>query len=63
MQVEKEIGERRLISYHGVGLSVATEMSFNEIAIGIENREEVCSIHGIQIVLLIHKVENSWCQC
>ncbi|RWR87303.1 Phospholipid/glycerol acyltransferase [Cinnamomum micranthum f. kanehirae] len=39
-QVEKQIGERRLISYHGVGLSVAPEMSFSEIASDIENHEE-----------------------
>ncbi|GFZ08684.1 phospholipid/glycerol acyltransferase family protein [Actinidia rufa] len=30
-QVEKEIGERRLISFHGTGLSVAPEISFSEI--------------------------------
>ncbi|XP_058085693.1 glycerol-3-phosphate acyltransferase ATS12, chloroplastic-like [Magnolia sinica] len=39
-QVEKQIGERRMISYHGVGLSVAPEMSFNEITAGIANPEE-----------------------
>eukprot|EP00268_Persea_americana_P056643 TRINITY_DN6708_c0_g1_i3.p1 TRINITY_DN6708_c0_g1~~TRINITY_DN6708_c0_g1_i3.p1 ORF type:complete len:423 (+),score=87.38 TRINITY_DN6708_c0_g1_i3:409-1677(+) len=39
-QVEKQIGERRLISYHGVGLSVAPEMSFSEIASDFENHEE-----------------------
>lgn len=52
MQVEKQIGERRLISYHGVGLSVAPEMSFSEIASDIENHEEVCPIHNIQIGIL-----------
>ncbi|KAL6008210.1 hypothetical protein ACLOJK_033716 [Asimina triloba] len=39
-QVEKQIGERRMISYHGVGVSVAPEMSYNEIAGGIDNPEE-----------------------
>ncbi|XXG75560.1 hypothetical protein AAC387_Pa08g0105 [Persea americana] len=39
-QAEKQIGERRLISYHGVGLSVAPEMSFSEIASDFENHEE-----------------------
>ncbi|KAF8380748.1 hypothetical protein HHK36_028238 [Tetracentron sinense] len=39
-QVEKEIGERRVISFHGTGLSVAPEISFNEIAAGCENSEE-----------------------
>ncbi|GJM91582.1 hypothetical protein PR202_ga07968 [Eleusine coracana subsp. coracana] len=31
-QVEKEIGERRMISFHGVGLSAAEEMKYEEIA-------------------------------
>lgn len=39
-QVEKQIGEKRLISYHGVGLSVAPEMSFNEIAADVGHPEE-----------------------
>ncbi|KAI7743976.1 hypothetical protein M8C21_001743, partial [Ambrosia artemisiifolia] len=30
-QVEKEIGERRVISFHGAGLSVAPKIDFNEI--------------------------------
>lgn len=30
-QVEKQIGERRKMSFHGVGLSVAPEMNFKEI--------------------------------
>ncbi|KAF5194281.1 Glycerol-3-phosphate acyltransferase protein [Thalictrum thalictroides] len=40
-QVEKEIGEKRVISFHGVGLSVAPEINFNEIASMHENPEEV----------------------
>lgn len=39
-QVEKHIGERRKISFHGVGLSVAPEMDYNEIAAGCANPEE-----------------------
>ncbi|XP_068650539.1 glycerol-3-phosphate acyltransferase ATS12, chloroplastic-like isoform X2 [Aristolochia californica] len=39
-QVEKEIGERRLISYHGVGLSVGQEMSFDDITASIESLDE-----------------------
>ncbi|KAJ4951094.1 hypothetical protein NE237_027926 [Protea cynaroides] len=31
-QVQKEIGEQRVISFHGVGLSVAPEINFNGIA-------------------------------
>ncbi|XP_044466187.1 glycerol-3-phosphate acyltransferase, chloroplastic-like isoform X2 [Mangifera indica] len=39
-QVEKEIGERRAVSFHGVGLSVAPEISFSDIASTFENPEE-----------------------
>ncbi|PON63284.1 hypothetical protein PanWU01x14_131940 [Parasponia andersonii] len=39
-QVEKEIGEKRIISYHGVGLSVAPAVSFSKIAASLENYEE-----------------------
>ncbi|KAJ7953400.1 Glycerol-3-phosphate acyltransferase, chloroplastic [Quillaja saponaria] len=39
-QVEKEIGERRDISFHGTGLSVAPEISFSEIAAAYRSPEE-----------------------
>ncbi|KAJ0051420.1 hypothetical protein Pint_03513 [Pistacia integerrima] len=39
-QVEKEIGERRVVSFSGVGLSVAPEISFSDIASAFENPEE-----------------------
>ncbi|GMN30417.1 hypothetical protein TIFTF001_002783 [Ficus carica] len=40
-QVEKEIGEKREISFHGVGLSVASALSFSNIANSCEGSEEV----------------------
>lgn len=40
-QVEREIGEQRKIGFHGVGISVASEISFSEVVAGIENQEEV----------------------
>ncbi|XP_021887189.1 glycerol-3-phosphate acyltransferase, chloroplastic isoform X1 [Carica papaya] len=40
-QVEKEIGERRVVSFHGVGLSLAPEISFTEITAACESPEEV----------------------
>lgn len=40
-QVEKEIGEKRLVSFHGVGLSVAPEINFSEISTSCETAEEV----------------------
>ncbi|XP_022860741.1 glycerol-3-phosphate acyltransferase, chloroplastic isoform X2 [Olea europaea var. sylvestris] len=39
-QVEKEIGEKRLISFHGTGLSVAPNISYHEIAAAMEDPEE-----------------------
>ncbi|KAG8084250.1 hypothetical protein GUJ93_ZPchr0010g7873 [Zizania palustris] len=36
-QIEKEIGEQRVISYHGVGLSVAEEIKYGDITIHIQN--------------------------
>lgn len=43
-QVEKEIGEERVICFHGVGVSVAPGISFSEIATACGNPEEVGSI-------------------
>ncbi|KAI3469191.1 hypothetical protein Pfo_025854 [Paulownia fortunei] len=39
-QVEKEIGEKRVISFHGVGLSVAPKISYQEITAALEDPEE-----------------------
>ncbi|XP_052210070.1 glycerol-3-phosphate acyltransferase, chloroplastic isoform X2 [Diospyros lotus] len=39
-QVEKEIGERRVISFHGAGLSVVPEISFQQIAASCGDPEE-----------------------
>ncbi|KAL6985710.1 Glycerol-3-phosphate dehydrogenase [NAD(+)] [Sarracenia purpurea var. burkii] len=39
-QVEKEIGERRVISFHGTGVSVASKISFDEIAAAHGDPEE-----------------------
>lgn len=43
-QVEKEIGEKRIISFHGVGLSVAPAISLSKLAASYESSEEVGSI-------------------
>ncbi|KAK1326265.1 hypothetical protein QJS10_CPA01g02960 [Acorus calamus] len=48
-QVEKQIGERRMISYHGVGLSVASEMNFKTIASGLDNPEEAKSAFSLAL--------------
>lgn len=44
-QVEKEIGESRVISFHGVGLSVAPEISFSEVTAACENPEEAKEVY------------------
>uniref|UniRef100_A0A6N2KWD8 Glycerol-3-phosphate acyltransferase, chloroplastic n=1 Tax=Salix viminalis TaxID=40686 RepID=A0A6N2KWD8_SALVM len=44
-QVEREIGERRVISFHGVGLSVAPEISFSEVTAASENPEEAKEVY------------------
>ncbi|XP_020216491.2 glycerol-3-phosphate acyltransferase, chloroplastic [Cajanus cajan] len=40
MKVEKEIGEKRIISYHGAGISVAPAISFSETTATCENPEK-----------------------
>ena len=40
-QVEKEIGEKRVITFHGAGLSVAPKISLQEIVASSEKSEEV----------------------
>ncbi|KAL3500006.1 hypothetical protein ACH5RR_039099 [Cinchona calisaya] len=40
LQVEKEIGEKRVISFHGAGLSVAPEISFHDLAASLEDPEK-----------------------
>lgn len=45
LQVEKEIGERRVIAYHGTGLSVAPSINFNEISDNFQNPEEVSYLY------------------
>ncbi|KAK6140961.1 hypothetical protein DH2020_025294 [Rehmannia glutinosa] len=39
-QVEKEIGEKRVISFQGVGLSVAPKISYQEVTAALEDPEE-----------------------
>ncbi|KAK6122560.1 hypothetical protein DH2020_043697 [Rehmannia glutinosa] len=40
LQVEKEIGEKRVISFHGVGVSVAPSINYHEIASALGDPEE-----------------------
>ncbi|KAF2587770.1 hypothetical protein F2Q70_00038939 [Brassica cretica] len=39
-KVEKEIGERRLVGFHGTGLSVAPEISFSDVTSDCNNPNE-----------------------
>lgn len=56
-QVEKEIGEQRKLSHHGVGLSVGTEINFNEVTVHCENKEEA---KGAFSVALYHAVTEQY---
>nr|XP_016475022.1 PREDICTED: glycerol-3-phosphate acyltransferase, chloroplastic-like [Nicotiana tabacum]XP_016475023.1 PREDICTED: glycerol-3-phosphate acyltransferase, chloroplastic-like [Nicotiana tabacum] len=39
-QVEKNIGEKRIISFHGTGISVGPKIDFHEVAGALEDSEE-----------------------
>ncbi|XP_022717271.1 glycerol-3-phosphate acyltransferase, chloroplastic-like isoform X1 [Durio zibethinus] len=45
VRVEKEIGEKRIINFHGAGLSVAPKISIPEIAAGCEKPEEAKDVY------------------
>ncbi|KAL8254462.1 hypothetical protein R6Q59_032683 [Mikania micrantha] len=45
-QVEKEIGERRLISFQGAGLSVAPKTNFNEITASCEDPDKAKEVYA-----------------
>ncbi|XP_062200312.1 glycerol-3-phosphate acyltransferase, chloroplastic isoform X2 [Phragmites australis] len=45
-QVEKEIGERRMISFHGVGLSAAEEIKYGDITARTKNVDEFSVVTG-----------------
>ncbi|KNA11873.1 hypothetical protein SOVF_131110 [Spinacia oleracea] len=45
-QVEKEIGEKRVMSFHGVGVSVEPEINYNDVSLGCKNDEEAKSVYG-----------------
>lgn len=51
LQVEKEIGEKRIISYHGTGISLAPEISFSDITASCENPEKVRRIWSLRLQL------------
>ncbi|KAH9687381.1 glycerol-3-phosphate acyltransferase [Citrus sinensis] len=43
--VEREVGEKRVISFHGAGLSVAPEISFADIITASKNPEEAKEVY------------------
>uniref|UniRef100_A0A452YQU3 Glycerol-3-phosphate acyltransferase, chloroplastic n=1 Tax=Aegilops tauschii subsp. strangulata TaxID=200361 RepID=A0A452YQU3_AEGTS len=43
-QIEKEIGEQRVISFHGVGLSVAEEIKYGDVTAQSRNADEARGI-------------------
>ncbi|XWS38799.1 hypothetical protein CRYUN_Cryun19dG0161200 [Craigia yunnanensis] len=44
-KVEKEIGEKRVITFHGAGLSVAPKISLQEIVVASEKSEEAKDVY------------------
>ncbi|CAI9095289.1 OLC1v1031201C1 [Oldenlandia corymbosa var. corymbosa] len=40
LEVEKEIGEKRVISFHGTGLSVGAEIDFHDLAASLDDPEK-----------------------
>ncbi|KAG0462030.1 hypothetical protein HPP92_020506 [Vanilla planifolia] len=48
-QVEKEIGEQRKLSHHGVGLSVAPELNFYDVCVHCEKPEEAKEAFSIAV--------------
>lgn len=47
--MEKEIGERREISFHGVGVSVAPAIDYQKIYSALEDLDEVTSLNILAI--------------
>ncbi|KAF7829185.1 glycerol-3-phosphate acyltransferase, chloroplastic isoform X1 [Senna tora] len=45
-EVEKEIGEKRIISFHGVGVSVAPEISFSKTTVSCESPEKAKEVYS-----------------
>lgn len=45
-QVEKEIGEKRVITFHGAGLSVGPEIKFNEVTSTCYDSEEAKEVYA-----------------
>nr|ATJ44624.1 glycerol-3-phosphate acyltransferase [Theobroma cacao] len=56
--VEKQIGERRNISFHGAGLSVAPKISFQEIAAACEKSEEAKDVYSQALYKSVTKQYN-----
>lgn len=52
-QIEKEIGEQRVISFHGVGLSVAEEIKYGDVTAQTQNADEVCMLSCFISVCLL----------
>ncbi|GLT80604.1 hypothetical protein SLA2020_520350 [Shorea laevis] len=48
-RVEKEIGEKRVVSFHGTGLSVVPEISFPEVGATYKNSEEAKEAYSLAL--------------
>ncbi|OIV94435.1 hypothetical protein TanjilG_25497 [Lupinus angustifolius] len=58
MKVEKEIGEKRVISFHGTGLSVAPEISFSETTAACESPEKAKDAYSKAVYISVNEQYN-----
>ncbi|OIW18257.1 hypothetical protein TanjilG_20312 [Lupinus angustifolius] len=57
-QVEKEMGEKRVISFHGTNLSVAPEISFSETTAACESPEKAKDAHSKAVYISVNEQYN-----
>ncbi|CAL0331600.1 unnamed protein product [Lupinus luteus] len=58
MKVEKEIGEKRIISFHGTGLSVAPEISFSDTTAACESPEKAKEAYSKAVYISVNEQYN-----
>lgn len=57
-QVEKEIGEKRVISFHGVGVSAAPAITYSGVALGCESDEEAKQAYSMAFYNSVNEQYN-----
>lgn len=57
-QVEKEIGEKRVISFHGVGISVEPEINYYDVSLGCKTEEDAKSAYAQALYKSVNEQYN-----